>query len=184
MGAGEALEDRWSEWLWVDYLAAAVIVAGHILLIRLTGSGDWLSWIDSSQRTDAYGTSAGVVSAIGGLSAIAISIYTASNGIRVREVRREHHAKLRKSWRALLAVTALCCALFIVAQTLDRKNDPLSARFIFEYAFCLAVIRFGRLIWLFEMMMRISDRDLTDPQIEPAPVRDPDWVQRRRQNAS
>ncbi|MBU6530975.1 hypothetical protein AB0896_16350 [Streptomyces parvulus] len=177
----DTIADRWAEHLWIDYLVAALILGVHVLVIRATESGDWLSWIDSSQRTGLYAAAAGVVSAIGGLSAIAISIYTAANGERLRAVRRHHQDDLRRSWRSLLCSTALVCTLLLSALSLDRDKDPVSARFIFEFAMSFAALRFSRLIWLFDSMMRVSDADSAEPDPVATPVRDPDWL-RRRQN--
>ncbi|MFC7018067.1 hypothetical protein ACFQMH_41595 [Streptomyces viridiviolaceus] len=183
MEVRDTIADRWAEHLWIDYLVAALIVGSHVLVIRTTGSADWLSWIDSSQRTDLYAAAAGVVSAIGGLSAIAISIYTAANGERLRAVRRNHQIGLRRSWRSLLCGTALVCTLVLSALSLDRDKDPVSARFIFEFAMAFAALRFSRLIWLFDRMMQISDADSAEPAPVATPVRDPDWL-RRHQNTS
>jgi hypothetical protein len=163
----------------MDTALASVAVGVHVLVIRLTRSGDWLTWIGSSQRTDLYAAAAGVVSAIGGLSAIAISVYTAANGERLREVRRAHQLQLRRSWRSLLQGTALCCVLLLVALALDRERDPLSARFICEFAMAFACLRYPRLIWLFDKMMQVTDADLIEPSRAPAPARDPNWVRRR-----
>ncbi|MEH0532773.1 hypothetical protein SAMN06272781_0009 [Streptomyces sp. 1222.2] len=180
MGARTRIEDAWAQHLWIDHVAAVAVVATHILVIRLTGSGDWLQWIDSSQRTDLYAAAAGVMSAIGGLSAIAISIYTAANAERLRTVRRQHQGQLRRSWRSLLQGTAWCCLALLAALSLDREHDPLSVRFLSEYALTFAALRYPRLIWLFDRMMQVSDMDLPEPERAPAPVRDPNWVRRRQ----
>ncbi|HKR48390.1 MAG TPA: hypothetical protein VJT72_02215 [Pseudonocardiaceae bacterium] len=180
MGARTRIEDAWAEHLWIDHVAAVAAVVVHVLVIRLTGSGDWMQWIGSSQRTDLYAAAAGVVSAIGGLSAIAISIYTAANGERLRTVRRQHQGQLRRSWRSLLQGTAWCCLVLLAALSLDREHDPLSVRFLFEYALAFAALRYPRLIWLFDRMMQVSDMDLAEPERAPAPVRDPNWVHRRQ----
>lgn len=182
MSVRTSVEDRWAANLWIDYLLAALAISAHILTVRSTRSGDWLSWIDSSQRTDLYAAAAGVVSAIGGLSAIAISIYTAANGERLRAVRAQHHQELRRSWRSLLQSTALCCLLILASLSLDRDKDPLSARFVFEYAIAFAGLRFARLIWLFDRLMSVSDADLVGPEAVATPVRDPNWPRRRQQN--
>ncbi|WP_175408581.1 hypothetical protein [Streptomyces sp. TRM64462] len=183
MSVRDTIEDFWAGHLRLDYLIAGVALGSHILVIRSTGSGDWLSWIDSSQRTDLYAAAAGSVSAIGGLSAIAISLYTAANGDRLRAVRLRHHAELRRSWRSLLQATAICCLLLLTSLSLDRDADPLSARFVFEYAMAFAALRFARLIWLFDRVMGLSDADLTEPAPPAMPVRDPGWVQRRQANS-
>ncbi|MER5360066.1 hypothetical protein [Streptomyces sp. NPDC002785] len=175
-----SIEDRWAAVLWIDYLLAALAVGIHVLVIRSTGSSDWLSWIDSSQRTDLYAAAAGVVSAIGGLSTIAVSLYTAANGERLRAVRAQHHEELRRSWRSLIQSTALCCLLLLISLSLDREKDPLSCRFVFEYAMVFAALRFMRLIWLFDHMMQVSDADLVGDDQAAVPVRDPDWLRRRQ----
>ncbi|MFJ3586804.1 hypothetical protein ACIPPS_31880 [Streptomyces sp. NPDC090127] len=183
MGVRTTVEDIWAGHLQLDYLVAGAALGSHILIVRSLGSGDWLSWIESSQRTDLYAAAAGTVSAIGGLSAIAISLYTAANGERLRAVRLQHHAELRRSWRSLLQATALCCLLLLTALSLDRETDPLSARFIFEYAMIFAALRFARLIWLFDKVMSLSDAELTESERPAMPVRDPGWVQRRQENS-
>lgn len=180
MSLRTSIEDCWVQRVWLDHILSTLAVTAHVLVIRYTGSADWLSWIDSSQRTDLYAAAAGVVSAIGGLSAIAISIYTAANGERLRAVRARHHRELRRSWRSLLQGTALCCVLLLAALSLDRARDPHSSRFIFEFAMALAGQRFSRLIWLFDRMIRVSDADLTGTGAATAPVRDPNWLRRQR----
>ncbi|MEV5686847.1 hypothetical protein AB0L68_27170 [Streptomyces sp. NPDC052164] len=121
-----------------------------------------------------------MVSAIGGLSAIAVSLYTAANGERLRAVRVQHHEELRRSWRSLIQSTALCCLLLLISLSLDREKDPLSCRFVFEYAMMFASLRFIRLIWLFDRMMQVSDADLVCEEQTAAPVRDPDWLRRQQ----
>ncbi|MFB8077464.1 hypothetical protein [Streptomyces sp. NPDC056013] len=181
MGVRSSVIDSWAERPWVDYVVTATVIGAHILAVRGTGSGDWLTWIGSSQRTDMYGAATGAVSAIGGLSAIAIAIYTSANGQRLRTVREQRPDELRRSWRSLLQGTALACALLLTAFSLDRDKDPLSARFIFEYAMVFAALRFSRFIWLFDNIMGISDTDMTE-QSSPVttPARDPNWLGRRQ----
>ncbi|MGY3681569.1 hypothetical protein ACVWXU_005192 [Streptomyces sp. TE33382] len=179
MSVRTSIEDRWAAYLWIDYLLAALAVGVHIFVIWSTGSSDWLSWIDSGQRTDLYATAAGVVSAIGGLSAIAVSLYTAANGERLRAVRAQHHEELRRSWRSLIQSTALCCLLLLISLALDRETDPLSCRFLFEYTMVFASLRFMRLVWLFDRMMQVSDADLVREEQTTTPVRDPAWLRRR-----
>ncbi len=180
MSVRESLVDRWSEAVWWDYVIALFLVSGHVVAVRVWGRGDWLSWIESEQRVSLYGTAAGVVSAIGGLSSIAISIYLSSNGERIRAVRRHYQSELRRNWKSLLVATALICMGCLVAQGLDDKIDSHSARFVFEASMSLALIRFLRMLWLLDRMMGINDRDQSDPPAQSAPRYDPDWRQRRR----
>ncbi|OIJ63431.1 hypothetical protein [Streptomyces mangrovisoli] len=180
MSVRESLVDRWSEAVWWDYVIALVAVSAHVAIVRAMGRGDWLSWIDSEQRVSLYGTAAGVVSAIGGLSSIAISIYLSSNGERIRAVRRHYQQELRRNWKSLLTATALICVGCLAAQSLDNKADTHSARYLFEAVMALAVIRFLRMLWLLDSMMTVNDRDQSDPPAQPAPRFDPGWRRQRR----
>ena len=183
MSVRESVVERWSEAVWWDYLFPLAVVSAHVAVVRGTGRGDWLSWIDSEQRVSVYGTAAGVVSAIGGLSSIAISIYLSSNGDRIQAVRRHYQSELRRNWKALLTATALICMGCLVAQGLDDKSDSHSVRYLFEGLMALAVMRFLRMLWLLDRMMGINDRDQSDPAPRPAPPFDPNWRQRRRNRA-
>ncbi|MFG2880655.1 hypothetical protein ACGFYU_37545 [Streptomyces sp. NPDC048337] len=181
MGVRTSIIDKWAERTWADYLVAVTVIGVHLLIIRESGSGDWLTWIGATQRTDMYAAATGAVSAIGGLSAIAIAIYTTANGERLRAVRQHRRGELRRTWRSLLQGTALACALTLAAFSLDRDKDPLSARFIFEYAMVFAALRFGRFVWLFDKIMAVSDADLVEEGSSAAvPVRDPNWLERRQ----
>jgi len=181
--AREKVVDLWAAQLWLDHLTVTAVVGAHVALTFATGSGDWLAWISASQRASLYSASTGVISAIGGLSAIAISIYTATNGERLRAVRREHHGELRRNWKSLLLATGFCCLLTLFALSLDKEGDPNYSRFLFEYALGFSAMRFTRLIWLFDRMMRISDADLSEPARVAPPTRDPDWVRRRQKGS-
>ncbi|MDH6543879.1 hypothetical protein M2167_006435 [Streptomyces sp. SPB4] len=182
MGVRTSTIDWWAERSWADYLVAVTVLGAHLFAVRTSGSGDWLTWIGATQRTDMYAAAIGAVSAIGGLSAIAIAIYTTANGERLRAVRQQQRpGELRRTWRSLLQGTALACALILAAFSLDRDKDPLSARFIFEYAMLFASLRFARFVWFFDKIMAISDADQVEEGSSTAvPVRDPNWLERRR----
>lgn len=181
MGVRMSIIDKWADRTWVDYLIAVAVIGAHLAVIRATKSGDWLTWIESGQRTDMYSAAIGAVSAIGGLSAIAIAIYTSANGERLQAVRRRRRGELRRTWRSLLQGTALACGLILAAFSLDREADPFSVRFLFEYAMVFAAMRFARFIWLFDRVMAVADADLAEEgsSVE-VPVRDPNWLARRR----
>jgi hypothetical protein len=168
----------WSEATWIDYGLAFLVVAAQVLVVRETGHGDWLRWVDSAQRLTVYGTGATVISIIGGLSTIAVAVYLAADGERARAVRRHYAVALRRNWRALLVGTGLTAGLCLVAQAFDTAKDPHSARFVFEFAMAVAALRFLRLVWLFNAMVSIADKDLTDAPRGPAPGLDDAWSSR------
>jgi hypothetical protein len=172
---GRRLVDIWSSVVWLDYVAVFVVAGAHLLIIKLTGHGDWLKWISSSQRITVYGTGAAIIAIIGGLSAVAVTVYVSADGERARAVRAHYHSELRKNWRALLLGLGVSAGACLVAQALDGKNDPFSSRAIFEAAMILAVCRFLRLVWLFDAIVAVSDRDLIDMPRAEAPQLSRAW---------
>jgi len=163
----------------VDVALALLVVAVHLAVTHIWGRGDVLAWIEPQQRQTLYAAGAGVVSVLGGLAAIGLALYQTAGGARARAVRRHYGLALRKNWRGLLTVTGVSALLCLVALAVDRPDDPLLARFIFEFAMVLWAIRFGRLIWLFGGMLALADLDLTDEPRAPAPPLDQDWRKRR-----
>lgn len=170
------LIDRWSETLGVDYLVPLVVVGTHLTVVRMLSPGHLFSWPDLSQRLSVYSTGATIVSIIGGLSAIAISLYLAAAGDRARAVRRNYQDSLRRNWRSLLIGMGIAATLCLVAQAIDRAQTPDPAWFVFEAGMGLATLRFIRLVWLFNAVMRIIDRDVTDLPRAPTPEVDKSWT--------
>jgi hypothetical protein len=161
--------DFWSEATWVDYAVTAVLVAAYFGATKLAHGGDQLLSISADQRLAVYGTGATIVSIVGGLSVIAITIYVTANGERVRAVRASYGKGMRRNWRALfvgLGLSALSC---LVAQVIDGQHDPLSSRILFVAAMIFAILRFIRLLWLFDALIGVMDKDLTDTGRRPAP---------------
>ncbi|GAA4466470.1 hypothetical protein [Phytohabitans houttuyneae] len=61
----------------------------------------------------------------------------------------------------------------VCAVDLDRGSDTAWARFIFEFAVALAIIRYIRLMWVFDGILAIADKDLSDPgRPAPSPLTD------------
>lgn len=168
----------WSEKTWIDYAATAIVVAPYFLITKLVGHGDWLRRVGVGQRLSVYGTGATIVSIIGGLSAIAITIYITADGERARAVRANRNQELRRNWRSLfvgLGLSALAC---LAAQAVDIRHDALSSRVIFVAAIVFAIWRFVRLVWLFDAMIGIADQDLSDIGPLPAPELGRSWSQK------
>jgi hypothetical protein len=174
----DKLVDFWSQATWLDYAATAALVAPYFLITTLTGRGDWLRSISADQRLTIYGTGATIVSIVGGLSTIAITIYITADGQRARAVRANYNHDLRRNWRALfvgLGLSALAC---LTAQVIDVRHDPMSSRIVFVAAMVFAVWRFVRLLWLFDAMIGVMDRDLTDVSRVSAPELGKSWSKR------
>jgi hypothetical protein len=165
----------WSEEPWLDHLLSGTLLATHIIVINIAGIGDVLAWADKSHRLTVYSTGASVISILGGLGAISTTIYVAATGERARKVREQYPHELKRNWTHLLVDLGISAGACVVAQTLDADRDPHSARFVFEYAFTLAALSFVRLVWLFNRMISIADRDITDKRVEEAPELNPVW---------
>lgn len=163
----------------IDLAVAAVLLAAHVIVTR-RGHGDFLAWLDTAQRQAVYGAGAGVVAVLGGLTAIALAQYRAATGDRSTALRRLYGPAVRKNWRGILLVTGLAALLCLVALATDRVNDPVSSRFIFEFAVLAWGLRFLRLIWLFDNMLAVADLDASDEPRAPAPAVHPRWSQRKQ----
>lgn len=162
----------------IDLAVAAAILTAHVTVTR-RGHGDLLAWLDSAQRQAVYGAGAGVVAVLGGLTAIALAQYRAATGDRSTAIRRLYGPAVRKNWRGILLATGLSSLLCLVALATDRANDPLSSRFVFEFAVLAWSLRFLRLIWLFDNMLAVSDLDASDEPRAPAPAFHPRWSERK-----
>jgi len=168
----------WSERPLLDYAATAVVVVPYVWVTSATHHGDLLREISADQRLAVYGSGAVIVSIVGGLSAIAITIYATAAGERARAVRRQRNEDLRRNWRSLFVGLGLAAGACLVAQLLDSHRDLSSSRVVFIAAMTFAIWRFVRLVWLFDAMIGIADRDLTDTPSPPAPELGSQWSER------
>jgi hypothetical protein len=169
--------DYWSEATWTDYAATALIVTSYFVATKLAHGGDWLRSISADQRLAVYGTGATIVSIVGGLSVIAITIYITANGERVRAVRAAYGTSMRRNWRALIIGLGLSALACLVAQAIDGEHDPSSSRILFAAAMVFAAWRFLRLLWLFDALIGVMDQDLTDSGRLPAPKLGKAWTE-------
>jgi hypothetical protein len=166
----------WSENTWTDYVLTAAIIAPYFLATKLAHGGDWLRSISADQRLAVYGTGATIVSIVGGLSVVAVTIYITTNGQRVRAVRAARGKEMRRNWRALFVGLGLSSASCLVAQAINGDHDPSSSRILFAAAMVFAAWRFLRLLWLFDALIGVMDMDLTDAPNLPAPELGKPWT--------
>lgn len=183
-GSMPRVVDFWSEATWVDYVATTLMVTPYFLTTRLVHGGDWLRSISADQRLAVYGTGATIVSIVGGLSVVAITIYITANGARVRAVRASYGKKMRRNWRALFVGLGLSSLSCLAAQAIDGDHDPLSSRVLFVAAIVFAAWRFLRLLWLFDALIGVMDSDLTDTGRLPAPELGKAWKESAQPLAS
>jgi hypothetical protein len=175
----------WSDRPVVDYVAMLVIVGAHLLLVLTTGRADLLLWIDDDQRQVLYQAGAGVVAIVGGLGSIALAVYQALEGVRADAVKRLYATELRRNWLAVTSATGTCALACVIAIAIDHPaaegapaatGDPYFARFLFEAAIVLSVLRFIRLLWLFHSMLKLDEAESRDKPRPPAPPVAPRWA--------
>lgn len=170
------LKDWFADRPGLDYVVTLMIVGAHWAFIKWGKAGDVLIWLDSDRRADLYAQSAAVVATLGGLASIGLAIYQSASGDRTRAIRVLYGQELRRVWRSILVMAGMSSGLAFAAMSLDHIGDPLKARFLYEAAMTLAIVRFGRLVWVFDRILNIADRDLADgPRPEPAPAA-PRWT--------
>jgi hypothetical protein len=151
------------------------MIGAYFVATKLAHGGDWLRSISADQRLAVYGTGATIVSIVGGLSVVAITIYITANGERARAVRTAYGKGMRRNWRALFVGLGLSSLSCLVAQAIDGEHDPLSSRVLFVAAMLFAAWRFLRLLWLFDALIGVMDKDLTDTGRLPAPALGKAW---------
>jgi hypothetical protein len=162
------LKDAWSEVPSIDWALAVMLVGGHF------GITHWASWpgimegLTSDRRKDLYTTTASVSALVGGFGTAAIAQYASSHGRDMRELRRHFGSNLRRNWSSILTgmlITSAGCLLLLV---LDRSKSAGYTAWMTEFLLTLGVARSIRLVWLFNMLINVSDRDALQPERSPA----------------
>jgi hypothetical protein len=154
----EGLRGACSDHPLIDVCVSALVVAAHALVVLRYGLGDVLAQADGNQRTDTYAAGAGVSALIGGFTGTAIAQYGSSSGPIITWLRAVHGAKIRRNWlsisRWLMVVAVLCVA----SMAIDGGSRPNGSNWLFELAFMIAIMKFARLVYLFELIITAVDR--------------------------
>lgn len=161
-----------------DLGLAAVLTAAHIRFAW--ESYRWVTLrLDQPDLASAvYGGVAGVVAIIGGLGAVAISVYMSASGQRAVAAKRANSVQLRRNWRAIFVGTVVAALLSIAGLLVHTVASRRLGLVILEFAVLLAMARFVRLAWLFDRLMALTDRDQTDEPRAPAPDLNPRWARK------
>ncbi|MEU2304851.1 hypothetical protein [Streptomyces misionensis] len=157
---------RWRSRPAVDWLLTAVVLGVHGLLVALTGRGDILGAPGREQRLTFYTTGATVVALVGSFVTAAIAQYASSTGRRMRVLRTAPHlaSQFRRNWVSVLSATLLISAVCLLATALDTtETDPGGVHWAAEGVLVLGAVRAYRLLWLFNAVIQVTDRDLADP---------------------
>ncbi|MDT0469655.1 hypothetical protein [Streptomyces gibsoniae] len=171
--------DLWSRRPGIDWLAAAVLLIGHLIYCHLTKTDPLFTPIEPDRRKDIYTTAASASALIGGFGTAAISQYATASGRRMLEIRRRFGTSLRRNWAGILSSMLIVTAVCLLALIFDTHNNPGITGWAIELVFLLGTLRSARLIWLFGMLIDVADQDVIEPRRSPAVA----IPQSRRSNA-
>lgn len=147
-------------------------MAGYAAYCRAAHHEDLLAALPASNRSNLYMTAASVSALVGGFGTAAISQYATANGRRMLEIRRRFGLRMRRNWSGVLKAMLIVSGTCLVALGLDVHDKPGHLGHIVEFALIFGALRSLRLVWLFNLLIDVSDQDVTEPQLSP-PVKIP-----------
>jgi hypothetical protein len=168
MSALRRLKDAWSEAPSLDWALAIVVAGGHFSIAHWTSWPGIMDGLTSDRRKDLYTTVASVSALVGGFGTAAIAQYASSHGQDMRALRRHFGSSLRKNWSSVLAGMLIISAGCLLLLLLDRSKSAGYTGWLTEFLLALGAARSVRLIWLFNMLIGVSDRDALQPERSPA----------------
>jgi hypothetical protein len=160
--------DWWGGHPTFDIVLTIIVVGAHWLMVYQGKFGDILAWAGTTGQTATFAAGAGVMSLIAGFAGIGITQYGTSSGEAMDYVRREYGKVIRHNWLDIISWLLISSVLCIIALALDtHPKGP--ARWVFEVAFVIALLKFFRLVILFRLILVATDRQasgtLTPPRI-------------------
>ncbi|MEU4834109.1 hypothetical protein [Streptosporangium sp. NPDC023615] len=168
----------------IDVAIAAALIGSHLTVVLKYEHGDVIGWIKAENRHELYGIGAAVIAIIFGFAAAAVSHYATASGSRAHHAKAEFGAILRRQWMGTLVLPGLSAFACLLALALDlaEGGGPTIARWIFESAVILSLIKFIRAMYLFQVMLDVTDLDGIDQGRVPAPNISPAWLDKPDQS--
>lgn len=165
-----SIHNLWSERPSMDWAIAAISASA----LGIWQRGHVLDGHSLDQRMNVYATVASVAAIVGGFGTAAISQYATSSGRRMTFLRARFGESLRRNWVSILtsmtAVSAGCLATML-SDTREKIGWP---GWVIGFLLFLGLIRAVRLIWLFRLLIDVSDHDGTAaPSNDPVRLVDP-----------
>jgi len=149
--------DWWGNHPAFDVVVTVMVVGIHWIIIYDDKHGDILAWAGISGQTATFASGAGVMSLIAGFAGIGVTQYGTSAGDAMDYLRREYGKVLRRNWLNIISWLLISSVLCIIALALDTHPKGI-ARWVFEVAFVMAVLKFFRLVMLFRLILIATDR--------------------------
>jgi hypothetical protein len=162
------IADRWSETPAIDWLVVVLVLGGHVLVSGWSSESTVLSGLTADRRKDIYTTAASISALVGGFGTAAIAQYASSNGRDMLQLRRRFGGSLRRNWSSILTGMLLLSGGCLGLLVLDRGKSAGAVGWLAESFLVLGAARSVRLVWLFNMLINVSDRDAVSPERSPA----------------
>lgn len=164
------LGNFWSDHPSTDLLVVA-LVALHFIEVAKWGHGDVLSWSPASNRVAIYAAGAGVMSLIAGFAGTAIAQYGSSSGPIVHVLREMYGRTIRINWISITSWLLISALLCIVAMAIDgEKSVTRGSQWVFEMALAIAALKFVRLVFLFNLILKSVTVDSMGSEQPSMPV--------------
>ncbi|MCF3148587.1 hypothetical protein [Streptomyces platensis] len=145
----------WSHRPTIDYALAALTT----LALASWQRHHILTQHSQDQRMNIYATVASVAAIVGGFGTAAISQYATSSGRRMAFLRELYGHHLRRNWvgllTSMLTVSGGCLGVMLI----DTKSTLGWPGWVVEGLITLGFYRSFRLVWLFRLLIDVSDHD-------------------------
>lgn len=151
--------NHWSHHPTVDFALTAACVG----VLALVQGHHIMAGHDADQRMNIYATVASVAAIVGGFGTAAISQYATSSGQRMTILRQMFGVHLRRNWVGLLTSMLLVSFGCLAVMISDTKKDIGLGGWLAEYLIFFGAIRSLRLVWLFRLLIDVSDHDAGSP---------------------
>ncbi|MFD3334100.1 hypothetical protein ACFWV1_15845 [Streptomyces sp. NPDC058700] len=149
-------------------MIVALVVGAHVFISRAASESHVLQGVVADRRKDIYTTVASISALVGGFATAAIAQYASSNGRDMRELRRRFGRSLRRNWSSILSGMLLLSAGCLFLLVIDKSKSIGEYGWLAEALLVLGAARAVRLVWLFNMLINVSDRDAVEPERSPA----------------
>ncbi|MYX24919.1 MULTISPECIES: hypothetical protein [unclassified Streptomyces] len=151
--------NQWTHHPAVDFALTALPVG----VLAATQGHHILADHDADQRMNIYATVASVAAIVGGFGTAAISQYATSAGRRMTILRQMYGVHLRRNWVGLLTSMLLVSFGCLAVMMSDTDKTIGLGGWITEYLIFFGAVRSLRLIWLFRLLIDVSDHDAENP---------------------
>lgn len=162
------IKNIWSETPGLDWLVAVLILVVHAGWWKAGGMPALFEGPTLDRRKDVYTTTASVAALVGGFATAAIAQYASSRGETIQAMRQRFGPSLRRNWSSILSSMLGIAGGCIILLLIDRGPKPGATAWAAEGLLLLGSLRSMRLVWLFNALIGVTDRDAIEPARSPA----------------